>query len=153
MGLEHISDGTSQTAGVAEFCRGDWFGRDVTRLVLKSHSPGVAGDRLGRLVSECLKLELSEKNTDGAIKGVTWMSQALGQTLYNHTLPPNERSCTNDPGTIQEGAWTAGSQHPGGVNVLFLDGHVSFKRATILLSVWRAIGTMNNNEAISGEDN
>jgi prepilin-type N-terminal cleavage/methylation domain-containing protein/prepilin-type processing-associated H-X9-DG protein len=40
----------------------------------------------------------------------------------------------------------ARSWHPGGVNVVFADGHVEFHLDTIELDVWRALGTINGTE-------
>lgn len=66
-------------------------------------------------------------------------------THYNHLMLPNEHSCKND-GKVQQGSWTAGSNHPGGVNMLLLDGSVSFNKSSITLSVWRGLGTRNGND-------
>jgi prepilin-type N-terminal cleavage/methylation domain-containing protein/prepilin-type processing-associated H-X9-DG protein len=38
------------------------------------------------------------------------------------------------------------SRHPGGVNVLFGDGHVAYVGNTIDLTTWRALGTANGGE-------
>lgn len=59
----------------------------------------------------------------------------------------NGASCTNR-GQIAEGAWSAGSYHPGGANVVFVDWHVQFVKDTIALKVWRALGTRNGHEVI-----
>lgn len=42
----------------------------------------------------------------------------------------------------------ARSHHPGGVNVVFLDGHVSFVGDEIDLYLWQALGTINKGEAV-----
>jgi prepilin-type processing-associated H-X9-DG protein len=82
-------------------------------------------------------------------KGYTWMHGELGRTLYNHCLGVNDHTCTNG-GLVQHGAWTAGSLHSGGANVVFVDGHVSFIRQEMDLSVWHAIGSMDGNEIVNG---
>jgi prepilin-type N-terminal cleavage/methylation domain-containing protein/prepilin-type processing-associated H-X9-DG protein len=43
----------------------------------------------------------------------------------------------------------ASSNHPSGVNVLFMDGSVRFLKSTISYQVWHAIGSMNGNELIN----
>ena len=47
---------------------------------------------------------------------------------------------------------TAGSRHPGGVNLVLADGSVRFVKDAVALTVWRALGTRNGNEAISAND-
>ena len=41
------------------------------------------------------------------------------------------------------------SNHPGGVQVVFADGHVSFIFDTIALDVWRALGSINGEEPVN----
>jgi prepilin-type N-terminal cleavage/methylation domain-containing protein/prepilin-type processing-associated H-X9-DG protein len=86
-----------------------------------------------------------------SLKGHGWIEGQLGDTLYNHNLGINEKTCTND-GYIQEGAWSAGSNHSGRVNVLFVDGHVSHARESISLNVWRALSTRNGGEILNSGD-
>ncbi len=80
-------------------------------------------------------------------KGYSWSKQDFMSTNYNHSLGINEHSCMNG-GSVQQGAWTASSDHVSGANCLFADGHVSFIKQSINLNVWRAIGTRNGGEVI-----
>jgi prepilin-type processing-associated H-X9-DG protein len=41
--------------------------------------------------------------------------------------------------------------HPGGVNVLFLDGSVRFVKDTVNFNTWIAIGTIAGAEVISAD--
>jgi prepilin-type processing-associated H-X9-DG protein/prepilin-type N-terminal cleavage/methylation domain-containing protein len=43
------------------------------------------------------------------------------------------------------------SQHPGGVNFLFADGHVAFLKTTMSYQVFRALATRAGGEVISGD--
>jgi prepilin-type N-terminal cleavage/methylation domain-containing protein/prepilin-type processing-associated H-X9-DG protein len=43
----------------------------------------------------------------------------------------------------------ARSRHPGGVNALLCDGSVDFYSSDIALNAWKALGTMNGEEAVS----
>ena len=48
--------------------------------------------------------------------------------------------------------WKAArSYHPGGVNLLFGDGHAAFVKDTVNPAVWRAISTRAGGEAVSGD--
>ena len=49
------------------------------------------------------------------------------------------------------GVTSARSYHPGGVNLLFGDGHVSFVGNGINLQVWRAWATRAGKELAPGE--
>jgi prepilin-type processing-associated H-X9-DG protein len=43
------------------------------------------------------------------------------------------------------------SNHPGGVNVSFMDGSVRFVKNTVDLPTWWALGTRNGGEIISAD--
>jgi len=82
-------------------------------------------------------------------KGEWW---AFGGTqIYSHTNFPN-RVCFDYTDSREEGrAMTtlinANSNHPGGVNVLFLDGSVRFVKNTVGPAAWYAIATPDYNDA------
>ncbi len=79
-------------------------------------------------------------------RGAKWIVGNYGNTLYNHTLSPNssEWDCLNM--TQQKARIAARSQHAGGVNVLFCDGHVQFITDTVDLPVWRSLATRASGE-------
>ena len=72
---------------------------------------------------------------------------------YNHVLPPNTRPVFAEPSlsTPSPISKPATSFHRAGVNVAFCDGHVQFISDAIDIEVWRAIGTRNGKEVISGD--
>jgi prepilin-type processing-associated H-X9-DG protein len=81
-------------------------------------------------------------------KGASWWDGNYLNALYNHYLPPN--AGRPDCITYHNPGWkTARSLHPGGVNVLFGDGHVAFLKDTIQLGTWRALATRNGGEVVS----
>jgi prepilin-type processing-associated H-X9-DG protein len=86
----------------------------------------------------------------GFSKGANWLDGQLGNTLFNSVLQPNLNTCMN-ANQPPKGAWTASSHHPGGVNTLFGDGHVSWVKSTIKVPVWRALGTRNGGEIHAGD--
>ena len=45
----------------------------------------------------------------------------------------------------------ASSLHPGGVNVLCMDGSVRFIKSTVNVQAWYALATPNGNEVIGAD--
>lgn len=86
-------------------------------------------------------------------KGFGWWDGDYRTTLYNHYLTPNARSfdCWQSS-PPHNPAWKAArSNHPGGVNVLFCDGHVQFIKDSVSAMTWRGLSTRNGGEALSSE--
>src|SRR5690606_37389372 len=68
-------------------------------------------------------------------KGAGWWDGNYLNTLYNHHETPNGRGL--DCITYHNPGWMAArSKHPGGVNVLFGDGHVGFIGDSVDPAVW-----------------
>ena len=65
-------------------------------------------------------------------------------------MPPNGKNCAYGNYT-GEGAFTASSRHPGGVNVLLADGSTRFIKSTISPQTWWAIGSRAGSEVISAD--
>ncbi|MBX3442338.1 MAG: DUF1559 domain-containing protein [Planctomyces sp.] len=81
-----------------------------------------------------------------------WLIDSSGRG-YDHRITPNRPGCwvgafpdaqPDDP------LVPASSEHHGGVNVLFADGHVAFIADQIDVAVWRALGTINGGEPVEG---
>ncbi|HEU5116394.1 MAG TPA: H-X9-DG-CTERM domain-containing protein, partial [Isosphaeraceae bacterium] len=52
--------------------------------------------------------------------------------------------------TYHNPGWkTARSQHPGGANLLFCDGHVAFAKDSMNPALWRAVATRAGGEVVS----
>ena len=45
----------------------------------------------------------------------------------------------------------ASSNHPGGVNVLFMDGSVHFVKSSVSYQAWYGIATPNNGEVVGSD--
>jgi prepilin-type processing-associated H-X9-DG protein/prepilin-type N-terminal cleavage/methylation domain-containing protein len=145
-----VNDGTSNTSAMAEWLLGPtrFDVRDARRSVFDTSAALIDSGDVDRFAVTCQGLNIETAPLNGVGKGTNWLHGDVRSTLYNHTLPVNDHSCTNG-NFVQQGAWTAGSQHPRGANVLFADGHVRFLVDSVALSVWRALGTRNGGEAIS----
>jgi prepilin-type processing-associated H-X9-DG protein len=131
-----IRDGLSQTALFAEALpSGD---SNPKRLIWKDSNvlevrPGAA------LAARCLTSNVVNRN---ASRGAVWTYAPPGQTLYDHILPPNSKSCNY--------VHTGGSLHPGGMNVAFCDGSARFVNDSVDATLWRSLGTRNGGESIGG---
>jgi prepilin-type processing-associated H-X9-DG protein len=83
--------------------------------------------------------------------GATWLFGGWRHTWYNHLLTPNSRIPDCSAGANTEGggngAYTARSYHPGGVNAAMADGSARFVSEDIDVFVWRAISTRAGGEA------
>lgn len=93
-------------------------------------------------------------------RGWRWGLGVTGFTMFNTIQTPNDAQ--NPYGGCRFNARTnwnmddgfvfgASSAHPGGVNVLFIDGGVRFVKDGVARRVWWALGTRNGGEAISGD--
>ena len=146
--LQEITDGASNTAGIAEwvvFVAGSAARPDPLGSIFDVSQDLTSPNQLDQFAAACdhvpTTFPVSPKGTD-------WMFGSIGDSQYNHVLPIDRHSC-GDAGDLLLGAVTAGSRHPGGANVLFVDGHVRFLSETVSLSVWRALGSRNGGEVIS----
>lgn len=86
--------------------------------------------------------------------GYSWVMGENCCSLYNHVAVPNSKSCagTGFPGTMTNMAMQVSptSRHTGGVHTLMGDGAVHFTSENIDLNLWRAIGTRNGSETVTG---
>ena len=122
-GFEGILDGTSQTASVSEWVKATGSPVDYRDPLVASYD--VQGLRkpgqFERFVLACRGLDPLVVRDH--LKRCRWVVGTYGNTLLNFALGPNEHSCMNG-GSVNLGAFSAGSRHARGCNVLFLDGHV-----------------------------
>ena len=86
-------------------------------------------------------------------KGEWW---AFGGTMaYSHTNLPNRYAFdykdNYEDGRAMSTLINASSNHPGGVNVLFMDGSVRFVKSSVSPQPWYAIATPDSNETVSSD--
>ena len=99
-----------------------------------------------------------------------WAWHVMGSFAYTHLNEPNSKigdalyaagslNCVDAPhmpcDNSHANRWdefhaAARSHHPGGVNVVFGDGHVTFISETIDLQTWRCLGAMDDGQVILG---
>lgn len=150
IGPSAITDGLGNTAAFCEWLVGPLALRPIeaNRAIFQTKRPYSDPARFGDFMAACNSDQIDPVPLVG--KGIEWMRGDVRCTLYNHNNGPNKRSCSNN-GLIQHGAWTAGSNHGGGVNLLLADGSVVFKKDTTAQEAWRALGTRGGGEVISAD--
>jgi prepilin-type processing-associated H-X9-DG protein len=139
--IASLSDGSSHTVAGSEQLLGTGSGPSPTATPLPSDPR--------RAVARASALPLTDDGCAAAgngwrfDKGNGWYDGDHRSTLYNHYLAPNSKKfdCWG-PSNPHNPAWKAArSLHPGGVNVLFGDGHIQFIKETLSLPIWRGLAT------------
>jgi prepilin-type processing-associated H-X9-DG protein/prepilin-type N-terminal cleavage/methylation domain-containing protein len=108
-------------------------------------------------------------NSKFDVRGVWAEGTNMGSAVYTHLKTPNSSAgdslfsnytcaqddslpCDYSAGTSRyRGYAAARSRHPGGVNVAFGDGHVSFYNDTIDWHVWQALSTIAGGENVQSQ--
>lgn len=131
-----IVDGLSTTAAVSEALLPvvETRLRIAWRTIPYEADLDALADRCERLPADPAALGYS-----GPGRGAPWAGWT-NAIWYNHLLPPNRPSCTNNAETYCS-IYNSSSMHPGGVLLLYGDGHVTFENEAIDRAVWREIGS------------
>jgi prepilin-type N-terminal cleavage/methylation domain-containing protein/prepilin-type processing-associated H-X9-DG protein len=168
VGMNFITDGTSNTIAMSEKTTNGWFnGRNASgedmRTATVMNFPSVINNP-----GSCLGTTQKAQYLTGMIKskfGSIWTDGQAEVVGFNTVIAPNGPSCNNDSNTgsadATGGAITAGSNHPGGVNGLFADGSLRWVNSNIntgnlalpqVISgnspygVWGALGSISGKE-------
>ncbi len=93
-----------------------------------------------------------------------WVDGNSQETGMTTAFPPNKAAINPTSGADLDimtvlisknlpiyAALTARSYHPGGVNSLFGDGSVKFIKSSIAGATWRALGSIQGSEVVSGD--
>jgi prepilin-type N-terminal cleavage/methylation domain-containing protein/prepilin-type processing-associated H-X9-DG protein len=155
--MASFTDGTSNTAIFSEWVKGPATGLPGKNgLGMVYNFPG--GQTAHSYSTDVQFLQacvvnLANPSQQWSWKGEWWATS--GTSIYSHTLTPNRLACEyQDQQQDQRGTITAvpaSSNHPGGVNVLFMDGTVRFVKSTVNYVPWYAIATPDGGETISSD--
>jgi prepilin-type processing-associated H-X9-DG protein len=155
--IASVTDGTSNTAIFSEWVRGKNIAtQDGTFQVYNDTNDSA------KVVTPLLTLYTNCQATPTLLQGGTviytqkgsdWLFQHCSNGgCYSHIMTPNKKACffggsktAGHPTATMVGA---GSSHPGGVNVGFLDGSVKFIKDSISQLTWWAIATKAGGEVI-----
>ncbi|MBX6315469.1 MAG: DUF1559 domain-containing protein [Isosphaeraceae bacterium] len=148
--LASITDGSSGTVAASEQLIGPAAGGAATR---NGATPLPQDVRRAAAIGSTPLSDAGCASPSGwrLDKGYGWWDGDYRTMLYNHYLTPNSKlyDCWQSS-PPHNPAWKAArSNHPGGVNVLFCDGHVGFIKDAISLATWRALATRNRGEVVS----
>ncbi len=152
--IASILDGSSNTAAASEQILGKGSG------ATQAGPTPLADSRYGIARNSGGVLDPSDLTCGGAgggwrfDRGNGWWDGDFRSGIYNHFLQPNSKSpdCLTRFVPHNPAFKAARSLHPGGVNVLYCDGHVGFAKETISQTTWRALSTREGGEIISANE-
>jgi prepilin-type N-terminal cleavage/methylation domain-containing protein/prepilin-type processing-associated H-X9-DG protein len=148
VGFSSVGDGTSNTAAFSEWIKGK-AGQNAPGLNLVYVIPQLNNGGPSADVSLCTAASAPLWD----FKGEYWTLQDTGRGgPYYHIMPPNKPSCNTsaDYGVI-DSFIGASSSHPGGTNVLLMDGSVRFLKDGVNLMIWNGLGTRAGGEVIGAD--
>jgi prepilin-type N-terminal cleavage/methylation domain-containing protein/prepilin-type processing-associated H-X9-DG protein len=156
--MSSFVDGTSTTAIFSEWVKGPGQSLpDKNGPGMVYFLPGQAQTNAFptdlQFAQACAQVNPINANQAQAWKGEWWTYCAA--QVYSHTNLPNRVCCEysdqNPDGRATITMQNASSMHPGGVNVLFMDGSVRFVKTSVNWQPWYAIATPDGNEAFSAD--
>lgn len=151
--LASMTDGTGNTAFFSEKIRGKGQrDRDARSDSLITAAPTSLDDTY----QTCLSTNPQTTPRLTMAQGASWVMGEMCCTQYNHVSTPNKSTCAglgfaNNSMANMPMQVPPSSYHPGGVNTLFGDGTVRFVKDSVSLPTYRALGTRNGGETISGD--
>ena len=156
-----ITDGTVNTAAFAEALLGT-DARSRLGAVFGPVSGGGSGNYRD-FVRACQSLDWrsapiaktkGKSGKDITQRGWEWFQSVAGRTdnWYNHVMPPSGYSCawSGAPSAGHPEFWygfAASSNHPTGINVVFLDASARFVLAAIDHQIWFGMASIDGGEA------
>jgi prepilin-type N-terminal cleavage/methylation domain-containing protein/prepilin-type processing-associated H-X9-DG protein len=162
--INSFTDGTSNTAVFSEWVKGPAALPSPKINLGMVYYSGVTTASFTtdlQFAQACQAMVPSATNTAGNTAGAQswgWKGEwwAYGGTMiYSHTNLPNRFACDYDDQREDSQAKStlvnASSNHPGGVNVLFMDGSVRFIKSSVGIQPWYAIATPDGGEVVSSD--
>jgi prepilin-type N-terminal cleavage/methylation domain-containing protein/prepilin-type processing-associated H-X9-DG protein len=149
--IAQVRDGTSQTAMMSESIVGPGAAMTpnpqevMVQLPLTLSTPADIFLYAPLVPADCLA-----STTYRYDRQTNWIDGDYRHTMYSHYMPPNSPiyDCLRGP---QHGWRTARSRHPGGANVLFVDGSVHFLKDSTTPAAWQAIASVAGGETVSAD--
>jgi prepilin-type N-terminal cleavage/methylation domain-containing protein/prepilin-type processing-associated H-X9-DG protein len=156
--INSFIDGTSGTAIFSEWVKGPAHSSPDTNGLGMVYNLPNGGSTSSfptdvQFAQSCAQTAITNGNQAQSWKG-EWWTWGVSQ-IYSHTNLPNRYCCEYSDQNLD---WrttitlqNASSMHPGGVNVLFMDGSVRFIKSGINYLPWYAISSPDGNEAVTSD--
>jgi prepilin-type N-terminal cleavage/methylation domain-containing protein/prepilin-type processing-associated H-X9-DG protein len=173
-GLRNVTDGSSNTIGFGEWRIGDGNSSLISipsDIIFIGTLPSGTARNNGTLsmpnpilvanfqawVQSCVAASAADRVNHTSALGEAWIFDIAGVTFGNVLQAPNPKTPNCDSSTVagntlqNPGMWGLASYHPGGANVVFLDGSVRFlKDSTSQQTLW-ALGSVAQGEVLSSD--
>lgn len=137
-------DGTANTLYYSEFIPDDG-GSNKFYHVMDWISCNNVDECRTACINQTNQIDAGRRGLRGAGWAASWSAFGSGICV---TLGPNEPTCHHRNGRsdwmVNDGFYTANSNHPAGVNAARLDGSVDFVPESIDINVWRNLGARND---------
>lgn len=154
-----IRDGLGQTAGLSERVGGSAGRFDRRRDIWYAQLPPAQTPDGAESMAAICAFATSPDPPSCTVPGSRWIIARYEETLYNHVAGPNRGVPDCGTGTpprspndgMSGGSVGARSMHPGGVNLLMMDGAVRWVREGVAVDVWRALATRAGGEVVAGD--
>jgi prepilin-type N-terminal cleavage/methylation domain-containing protein/prepilin-type processing-associated H-X9-DG protein len=156
--INSFTDGTSSTVIFSEWVKGPGAGAPAKNgLGMVYYLPGQAQSNAFptdlQFAQSCAQTQPTGANQAWGWKGEWWCWGS--EMIYSHTNLPNRYACQyqdqNNDGRATVTLVNASSNHPGGVNVLFMDGSVRFIKTSVNYQPWYAIATPDGGETVTSD--
>jgi prepilin-type N-terminal cleavage/methylation domain-containing protein/prepilin-type processing-associated H-X9-DG protein len=134
-----IYDGLSNTAAFCETMVGDGQSPPDTAAINPRRTRLIIPGGADTTPAACAAA--GGGNVWSGQRSAKWINGHYGDALYNHYYQPNSTTWDCGNGSNNKALTAARSAHPGGVNLLLMDGSVQFVRNSIALDPWRALST------------
>src|SRR5262245_7178899 len=132
VGLQNISDGSSNTIAMSERTWGNDLGVTTASNQDVRTATAMAVSSIGTNPGSCYTKATGTRFMGVQVKakfGALWCDGQAERVGFNTVLPPNAPSCVNDGNVNADsngGVLNASSMHPNGVNSVFADGSLHF---------------------------
>lgn len=148
--MSEITDGLSTTALVSE-CLIAEREVDCRRIIVKGADTTVSLEQFMQVArQQCADFRATGDFDEVFLnRGLEWHNATDFFTGYHHIFQPNGLNSLHHGATLG-GAFSAASEHPGGVNVSFCDGHLDYVKNEIDPTVWHALGSRDGRETVPG---